>query len=128
MEVSMKKFKLYLAIIMCLLMIPFTVFADEADTDSKDEATTEEKVESNVKANFWIEGICLILIGFTATSVEKDVLTVPKQRNSLIVLKTNMVSTIQSLIMKLGIILKMLIYYKKLVKLEMKKFLVFLIF
>lgn len=43
MEVSMKKFKLYLAIIMCLLMIPFTVFADEADTDSKDEATTEEK-------------------------------------------------------------------------------------
>ena len=39
----MKKFKLYLAIIMCLLMIPFTVFADEADTDSKDEATTEEK-------------------------------------------------------------------------------------
>lgn len=43
MEVNMKKFKLYLAIIMCLLMIPFTVFADEADTDSKDEATTEEK-------------------------------------------------------------------------------------
>lgn len=39
----MKKFKLYLAIIMCLLMIPFTVFADETDTDSKDEATTEEK-------------------------------------------------------------------------------------
>lgn len=39
----MKKFKLYLAIIMCLLMIPFTVFANEADTDSKDEATTEEK-------------------------------------------------------------------------------------
>ena len=33
----------------------------------KTEATTE-KVESNVKANFWIEGICLILIGFTATA------------------------------------------------------------
>lgn len=43
----MKKFKLYLAIIMCLLMIPFTVFADEADTDSKDEATTEEKDTKN---------------------------------------------------------------------------------
>ena len=34
----------------------------------KSEATTEEKVESTVKANFWIEGICLILIGFTATA------------------------------------------------------------
>lgn len=33
----------------------------------KTETTTEE-VESNVKANFWIEGICLILIGFTATA------------------------------------------------------------
>lgn len=33
----------------------------------KTEATTEN-VESNVKANFWIEGICLILIGFTATA------------------------------------------------------------
>ncbi|WP_133013795.1 MFS transporter [Clostridium cuniculi] len=33
----------------------------------KAEAATEE-VESNVKANFWIEGICLILIGFTATA------------------------------------------------------------
>lgn len=33
----------------------------------KTEATTE-KVESNVKSNFWIEGICLILIGFTATA------------------------------------------------------------
>lgn len=33
----------------------------------KTEATTE-KVESNIKANFWIEGICLILIGFTATA------------------------------------------------------------
>lgn len=33
----------------------------------KAEATTE-KVESNVKANFWIEGVCLILIGFTATA------------------------------------------------------------
>ena len=33
----------------------------------KAEAVTEE-VESNVKANFWIEGICLILIGFTATA------------------------------------------------------------
>lgn len=43
----MKKFKLYLAIIMCLLMIPFTVFADEADTDSNDEATTEEKETTN---------------------------------------------------------------------------------
>ncbi|WP_297713459.1 MFS transporter [Clostridium sp.] len=30
--------------------------------------TTTENVESNVKANFWIEGICLILIGFTATA------------------------------------------------------------
>ncbi|MDU2490590.1 MAG: MFS transporter [Clostridium celatum] len=30
--------------------------------------TTTESVESNVKANFWIEGICLILIGFTATA------------------------------------------------------------
>ena len=33
----------------------------------KAETVTEE-VESNVKANFWIEGICLILIGFTATA------------------------------------------------------------
>lgn len=33
----------------------------------KAEAATEE-IESNVKANFWIEGICLILIGFTATA------------------------------------------------------------
>lgn len=33
----------------------------------KAESATEE-VESNVKANFWIEGICLILIGFTATA------------------------------------------------------------
>lgn len=33
----------------------------------KAEAATEE-VESNVKANFCIEGICLILIGFTATA------------------------------------------------------------
>lgn len=33
----------------------------------KAETPTEE-VESNVKANFWIEGICLILIGFTATA------------------------------------------------------------
>lgn len=30
--------------------------------------TTTESVESNVKANFWIEGVCLILIGFTATA------------------------------------------------------------
>lgn len=30
--------------------------------------TTTEEVESNIKANFWIEGICLILIGFTATA------------------------------------------------------------
>lgn len=30
--------------------------------------TTTENLESNVKANFWIEGICLILIGFTATA------------------------------------------------------------
>ena len=28
----------------------------------------KKKVESTVKANFWIEGICLILIGFTATA------------------------------------------------------------
>lgn len=34
----------------------------------KTEASKEKKVESNVKANFWIEGICLILIGFTATA------------------------------------------------------------
>ena len=33
----------------------------------KTEGTTE-KVESNVKSNFWIEGVCLILIGFTATA------------------------------------------------------------
>lgn len=47
MEVSMKKFKLYLAIIMCLLMTPFTVFADENDTDSNNEVTTEEKETTN---------------------------------------------------------------------------------
>lgn len=30
--------------------------------------TAKEKVKSDDKANFWIEGICLILIGFTATA------------------------------------------------------------
>lgn len=43
----MKKFKLYLAIIMCLLMTPFTVFADENDTDSNNEVTTEETETTN---------------------------------------------------------------------------------
>ena len=48
----MKKFKLYLAIIMCLLMIPFTVFADEADTATPTsvdatEATTTTETETN---------------------------------------------------------------------------------
>lgn len=32
------------------------------------EVATEQKTESTEKANFWIEGICLILIGFTATA------------------------------------------------------------
>ena len=32
------------------------------------EVATEQKTEATEKANFWIEGICLILIGFTATA------------------------------------------------------------
>lgn len=35
----------------------------------ENKATTENvKTESKVKANFWIEGLCLILMGFTATA------------------------------------------------------------
>lgn len=48
-----------------MLKLPFPAFkADEA----KKEVVTEKNVETTVKANFWIEGICLILIGFTATA------------------------------------------------------------
>lgn len=47
-----------------ILKLPFPEFKV---VEKKTEATTE-KVESKVKANFWIEGICLILIGFTATA------------------------------------------------------------
>lgn len=36
--------------------------------DNTKEVATEQKTESTEKANFWIEGICLILIGFTATA------------------------------------------------------------
>ena len=32
------------------------------------EVATEQKTEATEKPNFWIEGICLILIGFTATA------------------------------------------------------------
>lgn len=47
-----------------ILKLPFPEFKV---VEKKKEDTTE-KVENNVKANFWIEGICLILIGFTATA------------------------------------------------------------
>lgn len=47
-----------------ILKLPFPNFKAEP----KKENVVEEKVEAKVKANFWIEGICLILIGFTATA------------------------------------------------------------
>ena len=47
-----------------MLKLPFPDFKAEP----KKENVVEEKVEAKVKANFWIEGICLILIGFTATA------------------------------------------------------------
>ena len=47
-----------------ILKLPFPDFKAEP----KKENFVEEKVEAKVKANFWIEGICLILIGFTATA------------------------------------------------------------
>ncbi|WP_195988953.1 MFS transporter [Clostridium sp. D53t1_180928_C8] len=48
-----------------ILKLPFPAFKAVEKTEA---IVTEEKIESNVKANFWIEGICLILIGFTATA------------------------------------------------------------
>lgn len=48
-----------------ILKLPFPAFKA---VENKNKANTEEKVETTVKANFWIEGICLILIGFTATA------------------------------------------------------------
>lgn len=48
-----------------ILKLPFPEFKV---VEKKKEVAIEEKVESKVKANFWIEGICLILIGFTATA------------------------------------------------------------
>lgn len=48
-----------------ILKLPFPAFKTD---DSNKDAASEEKVENKVKANFWIEGICLILIGFTATA------------------------------------------------------------
>lgn len=47
-----------------ILKLPFPDFKAEP----KKENVVEEKVEAKVKANFWIEGIFLILIGFTATA------------------------------------------------------------
>ena len=50
-----------------ILKLPFPAFkADE----NKKEVSTEKNAETptTVKANFWIEGISLILIGFTATA------------------------------------------------------------
>ncbi|MGG7144296.1 MFS transporter [Clostridium nigeriense] len=48
-----------------MLKLPFPAFKTD---ESKKDATSGEKAENKVKANFWIEGICLILIGFTATA------------------------------------------------------------
>lgn len=48
-----------------ILKLPFPDF--KAVEGSK-EVTIEETANTNVKANFWIEGICLIVIGFTATA------------------------------------------------------------
>ncbi|MDU5111189.1 MAG: MFS transporter [Clostridium sp.] len=48
-----------------ILKLPFPSFKTNED---KKENLSEEKIENKVKANFWIEGICLILIGFTATA------------------------------------------------------------
>lgn len=48
-----------------ILKLPFPAFKA---VENKNDIVTEEKVENKVKANFWIEGICLILIGFTATA------------------------------------------------------------
>ena len=48
-----------------ILKLPFPDFKA---VESKKETISEEKVETTVNANFWIEGICLILIGFTATA------------------------------------------------------------
>ena len=44
MEVIMKKFKIFLAIIACLLIVPFTVFA-EGDTDSASNNEDSKKVK-----------------------------------------------------------------------------------
>lgn len=52
----MKKFKLFIVIIMCLLIMPFTVFADKAKDDSKDEATTQEN--KKVKIYFFYGNGC----------------------------------------------------------------------
>ena len=48
-----------------ILKLPFPAF--KASENNK-EVSKEEKVKTTVKANFWLEGICLILIGFTATA------------------------------------------------------------
>ncbi|MGG7059154.1 MFS transporter [Clostridium tertium] len=48
-----------------ILKLPFPAFKTD---EGKKDAASEEKVDNKVKANFWIEGICLILIGFTATA------------------------------------------------------------
>lgn len=48
-----------------MLKLPFPAFKAE---ETKKEVATEKNVETTVKANFWIEGLCLILIGFTATA------------------------------------------------------------
>ena len=48
-----------------MLKLPFPAFKA---VENKKEAVTNEKVDNKTKANFWIEGICLILIGFTATA------------------------------------------------------------
>ena len=51
-----------------MLKLPFPDFkVVEGSKEEKTEAITEE-TGNTVKANFWIEGICLILIGFTATA------------------------------------------------------------
>lgn len=50
------------------LLILKLPFPDFKAVESKKEVVTDEKNKTTVKANFWIEGICLILIGFTATA------------------------------------------------------------
>lgn len=49
-----------------MLKLPFPAF--KAVENKKEAVTNNEKFENKTKANFWIEGICLILIGFTATA------------------------------------------------------------